>query len=46
MKFKLSINSSALEEILLAKLNVVGTTDDEIVDFSQSLLSQNFLMQM
>jgi D-3-phosphoglycerate dehydrogenase / 2-oxoglutarate reductase len=40
MKIKILINSSALKEILLAKLNEVGLTDSDIIDYNQPLLPQ------
>lgn len=40
MKIKLLINSGALEEILFAKLNEVGLTDSDIIDYNKPLLPQ------
>jgi D-3-phosphoglycerate dehydrogenase len=40
MKIKILINSDALEKILLAKLDEVGLTDSDIIDYNQPLLPQ------
>jgi len=40
MKIKLLINSSASEAILSAKLNEVGLTDNDIIDYNKPLLAQ------
>jgi D-3-phosphoglycerate dehydrogenase / 2-oxoglutarate reductase len=40
MKIKLLINSNALEAILSAKLNEVGLTDSDIIDYNKPLLPQ------
>ena len=40
MKIKLLINSNVLEAILSAKLNEVGLTDSDIIDYNKPLLPQ------
>ena len=40
MKIKLLMNSNALQAIISAKLNEVGLTDSDIVDYNKALLPQ------
>jgi D-3-phosphoglycerate dehydrogenase / 2-oxoglutarate reductase len=40
MKIKLLMNSNALQAIISAKLNEVGLTDSDIVDYNKPLLAQ------